>query len=165
VSDRAVFVLNDPRFVRDGVVMMYYSSGLLGRAVYIPPIVPLQPVTPSAVHTVVTVAIVCLVLTWLTVFLRFWNRFVIMRFWGYDDVFMGFSIVSLSSRTLTTMLTIETIFFTIFCLVVIVLAIQLNSRSSVSAELMSDLTGVSIYLYYDTRSKADRCYSRWKRAM
>jgi hypothetical protein len=57
-------------------------------------LVPISVVPSSHTNAISGVGIVCLVVSWVAVFARYWNRAVIMRFWGYDDVFMLLTIVS-----------------------------------------------------------------------
>jgi hypothetical protein len=57
-------------------------------------IVSIDFVPSSHTHAIIAVCNVCLVISWIAVLLRSWNRGVIMRFWGYDDVFMFITIVS-----------------------------------------------------------------------
>jgi hypothetical protein len=59
-------------------------------------VVPISRVPSSQKPAIISVCTVCLVASWVAVVLRFWTRAAIMKFWGYDDLFMFITIVNAS---------------------------------------------------------------------
>lgn len=118
--------------------------------------VPIDPVPNSHKRAKVGVGMTMLILGWTTFTLRAYTRLILVKTTGSDDLFMLITLVWALWLHQTITDTLE-LFFTIFCVSVMIIGFILNGRYELSGDLMTIVTEVCSSAVADTQT--DQCSS------